>query len=143
MKRAKHYSGLLIAQLRLKSISHFESRAGGRNDSACWTVMANEFKCNRLSWCIKNFYYKCYDFPFQVVGAIVEVGIGGRYDHTNVIEYVLLFGSNNPSLFSEPTVTVVTEIHLEHTEILGDTIESIAWNKAGIFKVSLFQPYLC
>ncbi len=93
----------------------------------------------RLPQCLKDCDLIYCDLPFQVDVAIVEVGLGGRYDHTNVIEYVLPFGSNNSSFFSEPAVTVVTEIHLEHTEILGNTIESIAWNKAGIFQVSLFQ----
>ncbi|KAL7054263.1 hypothetical protein AAHC03_026258 [Spirometra sp. Aus1] len=56
----------------------------------------------------------------QVDVAVIEVGCGGRFDHTNVVE--------------EPVVTVVTGIHLEHTNLLGNTIEEIAWNKAGIFK---------
>uniref|UniRef100_A0A183TDT6 Mur_ligase_M domain-containing protein n=1 Tax=Schistocephalus solidus TaxID=70667 RepID=A0A183TDT6_SCHSO len=56
----------------------------------------------------------------QVDVAVIEVGLGGRFDHTNLVE--------------DPAVTVVTGIHLEHTERLGNTIEEIAWNKAGIFK---------
>ncbi|KAL5103185.1 Folylpolyglutamate synthase mitochondrial [Taenia crassiceps] len=36
--------------------------------------------------------------------------------------------------FGRPRVTVVTAIELEHTDILGDTIQKVAWNKAGIFK---------
>nr|CAH8822037.1 unnamed protein product [Trichobilharzia regenti] len=51
---------------------------------------------------------------------IFEVGIGGRYDHTNI--------------FKQPYVTVVTSLALEHTDILGDSIGEIAWRKAGIFK---------
>ncbi|RTG82038.1 folylpolyglutamate synthase, partial [Schistosoma bovis] len=51
---------------------------------------------------------------------IFEVGIGGRYDHTNI--------------FKDPYVTVVTSLALEHTNILGNTIAEIAWAKAGIFK---------
>ncbi|CAH8435379.1 unnamed protein product [Schistosoma rodhaini] len=51
---------------------------------------------------------------------IFEVGIGGRYDHTNI--------------FKDPCVTVVTSLALEHTNVLGHTIAEIAWAKAGIFK---------
>jgi dihydrofolate synthase / folylpolyglutamate synthase len=52
--------------------------------------------------------------------AIVEVGLGGRLDATNVIE--------------EPLATVITSISLEHTERLGDTLAKIAFEKAGIIK---------
>ncbi|VDP20945.1 unnamed protein product [Schistosoma margrebowiei] len=56
----------------------------------------------------------------EVDVGIFEVGIGGRYDHTNI--------------FKDPYVTVVTSLALEHTNILGNTIAEIAWAKAGIFK---------
>jgi dihydrofolate synthase/folylpolyglutamate synthase len=51
--------------------------------------------------------------------AVIEVGLGGRLDSTNIIE-------------SE--VAVITNIGLEHTEILGDTRAAIAGEKAGIIK---------
>ena len=51
--------------------------------------------------------------------AVVEVGMGGRLDATNVIN---------------PQVSVITNIDLDHTEYLGDTIEKIAFEKAGIIK---------
>lgn len=51
---------------------------------------------------------------------VIEVGLGGRYDSTNVIKNSLL--------------SVITGIAFDHTEILGDTIEKIAWEKAGIIK---------
>lgn len=51
--------------------------------------------------------------------AVVEVGLGGRLDATNVVE---------------PTVTAVTSIALEHTDRLGDDLASIAGEKAGIVK---------
>ena len=53
---------------------------------------------------------------------VLEVGLGGRYDSTNVIKNSLL--------------SVITGIAFDHTEILGDTIEKIAWEKAGIIKES-------
>ena len=52
--------------------------------------------------------------------AILETGIGGRYDATNAI--------------SAPDLAVVTAVSLEHTEILGDTLSEIAYDKAGIIK---------
>jgi dihydrofolate synthase / folylpolyglutamate synthase len=51
---------------------------------------------------------------------LLEVGLGGRFDATNVI--------------SEPAACVVTAIGYDHKEYLGDTIEKIAFEKAGIFK---------
>ncbi len=55
-----------------------------------------------------------------VVYAVMETGLGGRLDATNVI--------------GGQIVSVITSISLEHTEILGDTIEKIAYEKAGIIK---------
>jgi len=51
--------------------------------------------------------------------AVMEVGLGGRWDSTNVIT---------------PEVSAITSIQLEHTQILGDTLEKIAREKAGIIK---------
>ncbi|XP_063000685.1 folylpolyglutamate synthase, mitochondrial isoform X2 [Elgaria multicarinata webbii] len=52
--------------------------------------------------------------------AVMEVGIGGAYDCTNIIR--------------KPVVCGVSSLGIDHTSILGDTIEKIAWQKAGIFK---------
>ena len=51
---------------------------------------------------------------------VLEVGLGGRLDATNVI--------------AAPACAVITNIGLDHTEILGDTLEQIAREKAGILK---------
>jgi len=51
--------------------------------------------------------------------AVVETGLGGRFDSTNVID---------------PLLSVITSIDYDHTAVLGDTIEEIAYNKAGIIK---------
>ena len=51
---------------------------------------------------------------------VLEVGLGGDYDATNVIEC--------------PEVAVITNIGLDHTDVLGNTLEEIARTKAGIFK---------
>jgi dihydrofolate synthase/folylpolyglutamate synthase len=55
----------------------------------------------------------------QVDIALIETGMGGRLDSTNVLT---------------PVVTAVTNIDLEHTAYLGDTLAAIAGEKAGIFK---------
>ncbi|MDO4910358.1 MAG: folylpolyglutamate synthase/dihydrofolate synthase family protein [Corynebacterium sp.] len=57
------------------------------------------------------------DAPVDV--AVVEVGLGGRWDATNVIN---------------ADVSVVTPVGIDHTDFLGDTIEDIAGEKAGIIK---------
>ncbi|MBR4506061.1 MAG: bifunctional folylpolyglutamate synthase/dihydrofolate synthase [Bacteroidales bacterium] len=54
--------------------------------------------------------------------AVVEVGMGGRLDSTNVIT---------------PLLSVITNIGLDHTQFLGDTLEKIAAEKAGIIKESV------
>ena len=51
---------------------------------------------------------------------VLEVGLGGRFDSTNII--------------SNPLLSIITGIALDHTAILGDTIEKIAFEKAGIIK---------
>lgn len=56
----------------------------------------------------------------KVEVVVLETGLGGRLDATNVVE--------------EPLLTIITSISLEHTEYLGDTIEKIAGEKAGIIK---------
>jgi dihydrofolate synthase/folylpolyglutamate synthase len=66
------------------------------------TVMAFEY-----------FYQQNVDF------AIIEVGLGGRLDSTNIIK---------------PLVAAITNVQLDHQNILGDTIEEIATEKAGIIK---------
>ena len=55
----------------------------------------------------------------QVDIAIIETGLGGRLDSTNVIT---------------PQVSLITTISMDHTDILGDTLEKIAIEKAGIVK---------
>jgi dihydrofolate synthase/folylpolyglutamate synthase len=51
--------------------------------------------------------------------AVVEVGLGGRFDATNVVA---------------PILTVLTNVSLDHTALLGSTVAEIAWEKAGIAK---------
>jgi dihydrofolate synthase/folylpolyglutamate synthase len=58
----------------------------------------------------------------QVDVAVIEVGMGGRLDSTNVIT---------------PLVSVITNIGLDHTQFLGDTLPKIAAEKAGIIKSNI------
>jgi len=58
-------------------------------------------------------------FERKVDFAVIEVGLGGRFDATNVIN---------------PMLSVITSISYDHMDILGDTIEKIAYEKAGIIK---------
>jgi folylpolyglutamate synthase/dihydropteroate synthase len=71
----------------------------------------------------------------QVDVVILEVGVGGEYDATNIVP--------------RPVVCGITSLGYDHVAILGDTIEKIAWQKAGIIKVKresaslLFFLYVC
>lgn len=58
----------------------------------------------------------------KVQAAVLEVGLGGRLDATNVVN---------------PTVTVITSLSYDHTQILGETLAEIAGEKAGIIKPSV------
>jgi len=57
----------------------------------------------------------------RVDATVLEVGIGGTYDCTNVVP--------------RPIVTGITALGIDHVSVLGKTIEEIAWQKGGIFKV--------
>ncbi|KAF2142173.1 uncharacterized protein K452DRAFT_287391 [Aplosporella prunicola CBS 121167] len=52
--------------------------------------------------------------------AVIECGIGGEYDSTNIIHH--------------PTVSAITSLGIDHVAMLGSTLPEIAWHKAGIFK---------
>ncbi|WP_029215339.1 bifunctional folylpolyglutamate synthase/dihydrofolate synthase [Kallotenue papyrolyticum] len=51
--------------------------------------------------------------------AVLEIGLGGRYDSVNVVT---------------PRVSAITPVSFDHMAVLGNTIEEITWNKAGIIK---------
>ena len=54
--------------------------------------------------------------------AVIEVGLGGRLDSTNIIT---------------PELSIITNIGLDHVEMLGDTLEKIAGEKAGVIKTDI------
>ncbi len=58
--------------------------------------------------------------------AVIETGMGGRWDATNVVQ---------------PVLSVITRIALDHAEYLGTDLEKIAWEKAGIIKQGV--PVVC
>lgn len=61
----------------------------------------------------------CYFSRMKVDLAVIEVGMGGRFDATNVID---------------PLVSVITNVDIDHQEYLGPSIKDIAFEKAGIIK---------
>lgn len=61
-------------------------------------------------------YFAQHTYPDIVLW---ETGLGGRFDSTNVVH---------------PLLTIITNVGLDHTKILGDTLAQIAWDKAGIIK---------
>jgi len=58
----------------------------------------------------------------QVDVAVIEVGMGGRLDSTNIIS---------------PLISVITNIEFDHTQFLGDTLSKIAFEKAGVIKKNI------
>ena len=54
--------------------------------------------------------------------AVIETGLGGRLDATNVLR---------------PRLTIITDISMDHAEILGPTLADIAGEKAGIIKTNI------
>jgi dihydrofolate synthase/folylpolyglutamate synthase len=68
----------------------------------------------------------CYFREAGCTHVVVETGIGGRLDATNLVD---------------PQFCLITPIELEHTEVLGDTLPAIAREKAGIFKPR--KPVYC
>ena len=65
-----------------------------------------------------EFYMEWLETPADWL--LLEVGLGGRYDATNVID--------------GPAASIVTPVSIDHAEFLGDTVERIAQEKGGIFK---------
>jgi dihydrofolate synthase/folylpolyglutamate synthase len=57
----------------------------------------------------------------EVAFAAIEVGMGGRYDYTNILK---------------PLVSIITNVGFDHTRVLGETLPEIAYHKAGIAKES-------
>ena len=78
-----------------------------------WQEIAPSFFEITVALCFRYFLKKNVDI------AVIETGLGGRLDSTNVVT---------------PEVSVITNIGMDHMNLLGDTIEKIAFEKAGIIK---------
>lgn len=76
----------------------------------------------QLITCIMFLYFSNSNIDY----AVIETGLGGRLDSTNVIQ---------------PILSIITSISLDHLNVLGNTIEEIAFEKAGIIKPS--TPVVC
>ena len=88
-----------------------------------WT---QNFLINNKKWKIEPSFFELtvalafnYFAEEKVDIAIIEVGLGGRLDSTNIIS---------------PELSIITNIGLDHTALLGNTLEKIAYEKAGIIK---------
>jgi dihydrofolate synthase/folylpolyglutamate synthase len=75
---------------------------------------------NGLTWfeMVTAIAFQAFD-QAQIDIGVIEVGLGGRFDATNVIT---------------PIVSVITSLSMDHMNLLGDTLEKIAFEKAGIIK---------
>ncbi len=87
-----------------------------RESVEAWVAAGHERPNYGEFWVAMTYRYFAEE---QVDVAVIEVGAGGRFDVTNVIE---------------PDVAAVTSIGFDHTVTLGSTLPEIAWHKAGIIK---------
>jgi dihydrofolate synthase/folylpolyglutamate synthase len=105
--------GVLVSDAELKAALE---RCEAANAGAPLTVFEGK---TAAAFCLFT------DKPADVV--LLEVGLGGRLDSTNVIE--------------KPLASVITPVSMDHTEFLGNTLASIAGEKAGIIKRG--APVVC
>ena len=89
-----------------------------KNDFAYYVEKYRDNECSEFEFLCAVMYKYFYDK--NVDYAVVECGMGGLEDATNVI--------------TSPVVSVITSVALDHTAFLGDTLEKIAGQKAGIIK---------
>lgn len=95
-------------------------------EESCRTIRALSQRMTEKGYCHPTYFeflfYMAMDIfeKAEVDFVILETGLGGRLDATNVIRH--------------PLVSVITSISLDHMEYLGDTIDKIAAEKAGIIK---------
>lgn len=89
--------------------------------TACAAKMVEDSELPHLPSFFETVTAIAFDFfaASQVEIAILEVGLGGRLDATNIVD---------------PILSVITDIDLDHQYFLGDTIAEIAWEKAGILR---------
>jgi dihydrofolate synthase/folylpolyglutamate synthase len=114
----------LYTSPHLKSFTE-RIRISGQNIPEDW-VVAFVARVKPLIEAIEPSFFEltvamCFDYFAQqgVDVAVIEVGLGGRLDSTNIIT---------------PQLSVITNISFDHMELLGDTLDKIAAEKAGIIK---------
>ena len=84
-----------------------------------WSLRRDDFDMPFFIFIVNILAFKIF-LDEKVDVAVLEVGLGGTFDPTNIVK--------------KPAVCGVTALHFDHQCFLGDSIEEIAWNKAGIFK---------
>ena len=105
-------NGVQITESKVVELAQRVRERASRHDSGKGTAVPTFFEVTTVmafAWFAEE----------QVDLAVIEVGMGGRLDATNVLT---------------PLLSVITNIDLEHTEFLGTTLELIAAEKAGIIK---------
>ena len=121
------HKGLRVATYTSPHLIDFRERVivGGRPISEDEVVEFIERHSDRINALGATFFEATTAMAFDHIAksgadvAVIETGLGGRLDSTNVLD---------------PLAAIVTSIGLDHTELLGTTIEQIAGEKAGIFK---------
>lgn len=100
----------------------FNGKPLSRKDFACFATLVRE-KSGKIPHLTQFEFLTAMAFAFfsrkKAEWAVVETGLGGKYDATNVLT---------------PEVSIITNISLDHTDRLGSTVEEIALDKAGIIK---------
>lgn len=130
LRHAGKRTGLFISPHLVKINERFQINQEVVSDEVFLEAF-NEVKDAMDSMVREGFYHPTYFEILFAVGMVIfarekveylvmETGLGGRLDATNTVAH--------------PVATVITSISLEHTEYLGDTVEQIAWEKAGIIK---------
>ena len=121
------YKGLRVATYTSPHLIDFRERiiVGGKPISEDEVVDFIDRHADRINRLGATFFEATTAMAFEHIAksgaevAVIETGLGGRLDSTNVLD---------------PLAAVVTSIGLDHTELLGTTVEAIAGEKAGIFK---------
>lgn len=107
---------LLIDGRPASAQRYAELVSGIQRSIEAWVARGNPVPTYGEVWVAMTFLYFAKE---QVDVAVIEVGAGGRFDLTNVIQ---------------PRVVAITSIGFDHTVTLGNTLPEIAWHKAGIIK---------
>lgn len=109
-------------RIRIDNVPVDDGRFAGNFDAVLETAVGME----QEGWGHPSYFEFLFGMGMRVFAGtdveyiILETGLGGRLDATNSVKH--------------PLLTVITSISLDHTEILGDTIEQVAAEKAGIIK---------